>query len=543
MISRRNLFAAAAATAVLPSVAALAPRASAATGSTLNIDLQNNTGSNTVYAYVTGLAIDNGNAWFLLQSDGRTPYYPPSPPSTLTPLGANCAIPLGPNGSTTRITIPHLAGGRIWFSIDNPLTFLVNPGPALVFPSVSNPSDPNINVMWDFCEFTFNSTNLWANISMVDFVAIPIGLTSTGAAGTQTAPGLPAGALDTVCSALQAQSAADGQGWNQLIVTSGGANLRALSPNNGIAQNSSLFAGYFDGYLDQVWSKYSSQTLSIDTQAQWGTVTGNVSGGVLNFPGVGSFGRPSSADIFSCNSGPFNTSGVEMGALTARISAAINRTTLLIDSDQPAGENPANYYQYPQTNHYARIVHATSIDGRGYAFPYDDVAPTGGVDQSGAVVDQNPTLLTVTLSPVHGGGGGGGGNPVIQVQAESGTLHGLGTEAIYPGYTGSGYVAGWNHDGQWVDLHPSVSQAGPYTLTLRYSAAAGNASRYIYVNGSGVVNNLSLPGTGSWSSWNTVTVPNVALNAGSNTISVIYNSSLGSSNYLNLDEITVQYAG
>ncbi|WP_323747784.1 beta-1,3-glucanase family protein, partial [Catenulispora rubra] len=42
--------------------------------------------------------------------------------------------------------------------------------------------------------------------------------------------------------------------------------------------------------------------------------------------------RCSSADIFSCNSGPFNTSGVEMGALTARISAAINRTTLLIEA-------------------------------------------------------------------------------------------------------------------------------------------------------------------------------------------------------------------
>ncbi|MBS2535425.1 carbohydrate-binding protein, partial [Catenulispora sp. NF23] len=465
------------------------------------------------------------------------------PAQTLTPLGANCAIPLGASGSTTHITIPHLAGGRIWFSIGSPLTFLVNPGPALVFPSVSNPSDPNIDLMWDFCEFTFNSTNLWANISMVDFVAIPIALTSNGAAGTQTALGLPAGALDTVSAALQAQSAADGQGWNQLVVTNGGANLRALSPNNGIVQNPSLLSGYFDGYLDQVWSKYSSQTLSIDTQGQWGTVTGNVSGGVLDFPGVGSFAKPSSADIFSCNSGPFNTSGVEMGALTARISAAMNRTTLLIDSDQPAGENPADYYQYAQTNHYARIVHATSLDGRGYAFPYDDVAPTGGVDQSGAVVDPDPTLLTVTLSPVHGGGGGGSSTPPIQLQAEDGTLHGLGTEAIYPGYTGTGYVAGWNKDGQWVDLHPNVSQSGSYSVTLRYSAAAGNASRYIYVNGSGVVNNLTLPGTGSWSSWNTVTIPGVALNAGANTISVIYNSSLGSSNYVNLDEVTVQYTG
>jgi hypothetical protein len=43
MISRRNPFAAAAATAVSPSVLALAPRASA-TSNTLDIDLQNNTG-------------------------------------------------------------------------------------------------------------------------------------------------------------------------------------------------------------------------------------------------------------------------------------------------------------------------------------------------------------------------------------------------------------------------------------------------------------------------------------------------------------------
>jgi hypothetical protein len=46
-------------------------------------------------------------------------------------------------------------------------------------------------------------------------------------------------------------------------------------------------------------------------------------------------------------------------------------------------------------------VHATSQDHRGYAFPYDDVAPTGGADQSGAVSSGSPSLLTVTLGSVH----------------------------------------------------------------------------------------------------------------------------------------------
>ncbi|GHO87511.1 glycoside hydrolase family 76 protein [Dictyobacter formicarum] len=128
---------------------------------------------------------------------------------------------------------------------------------------------------------------------------------------------------------------------------------------------------------------------------------------------------------------------------------------------------------------------------------------------------------------------------ITAYQAENGTLHSLSTEAIYSGYHGTGYVAGWNKDGQWVDFSVSVPTSGAYRLILRYAGGAGNASRYIYANGKGVVNNLSFPGTGSWSSYSTVTVYNVNLNAGSNTISVIYNSSLGSKNWLNLDELTV----
>jgi len=375
------------------------------TGSTLAVSLQNNTGSDPVYAYVTGLALDNGNALMLLQADGQTPYYPASPSSTGSPLAVNCSIPLNPSGGAPKtITIPHLAGARIWFSIGTPLVFLLNPGPGLVEPSVTNPGDPNITTQWDFAEFTYNDAQMFANISMVDFVCIPIELGLTDTSGNQqTVAGLPAGGLDTICAGLTAQAASDGQGWNELIVTSGGQNLRALSPTNGIVGNPSLLSGYFDSYVGQVWQKYGSATLSIDTQASFGTVTGQVSGGLLTFAGVGSFAQPAAADIFSCASGPFNPAGMstEMLAILPRLAAAFDRTTLLIDSDQPDGENPADYYANPVTNHYARLVHAATLDGRGYAFPYDDVAPTGGADQSGAVSAGSPALMSVTLGTVH----------------------------------------------------------------------------------------------------------------------------------------------
>ncbi|HUN31663.1 MAG TPA: glycoside hydrolase family 64 protein [Trebonia sp.] len=375
------------------------------TAATVSFSLQNNTGSDTVYAFVTGLSINDNNALVLLESDGQTLYYPSSPSSTGSPLAANCAIPLGPSGGApVTITVPQLAGARLWFSIGTPITFLLNPGPALVEPSVTNSSDPNINITWDFAEFTYNSAQLFANISMVDFTSIPIGLSLTDTSGnTQSVAGLPNGGLDTVCSGLTAQQNADGNPWTDLIVTSNGQNLRALSPQNGLVGNASFLSGYYDSYVSQVWQMYESATLTVDTQASYGTVTGQVSNGALTFAGVGSFAQPTTADILSCSTGPFSTAGAsgEVLAIIPRLAAAFNRSTLLIDTSQPDGENPADYYSNTTTNHYARIVHATLTGGLGYAFPYDDVTPNGGVNQSGPVSSGSPAQLSVTVGSPH----------------------------------------------------------------------------------------------------------------------------------------------
>ncbi|KAI9741551.1 MAG: hypothetical protein M1818_004357 [Claussenomyces sp. TS43310] len=371
--------------------------------SSLNIALQNQSSSSTVYAYISGLALNNNNAMFLLRADGKTPYFPTSPSSTGTPLAEDCGIPLGTPGTMVTATIPQLAGGRIWFSIGGPLTFLLNPGPALVEPSVTNPSDPNIHLAWDFCEFTFNSAQLFANISYVDFVCLPISLTLTNAAGaTQKVSGTGPDGLATVCAGLKAQQATDGVGWDQLIVSSTNDQqpLRALSPNNAMVMNGSLFSGYYDAYVNDVWTKLARTSVPVDTQAAWGTLTGQVVNNKLTFGSVAAFSRPSTADIFSCSTGPFTPSpSPEVGALIARVSAAFNRSTLLLDG--PAAESLASYYANPVTNHYARVVHAANLDAKGYAFPFDDVSPTGGADQSGKVEDGAPVLLTVAVGGNH----------------------------------------------------------------------------------------------------------------------------------------------
>jgi hypothetical protein len=550
MINRRKLLIGSAAVggaAVGLGSQALGWRASATTP-TLQIDLQNTTSSSSVYAFVTGQAINNNNALMLLQSDGHTVYYPASPSSTGAPLGADCAIPLGAPGSTTSITIPQIAGGRVWFSIGKPITFLLNPGPGLVEPSVSNTADPNTDLMWDFCEFTYNSAQLFANISYVDFVSIPISLSLKNSAGAvQTVSGMPTSGLDTVCSGLIAQNNSDGVGWNKLVVTSGGANLRALSPNNGIVMDSSLFSGYFQPYVDQVWSKYSSSSLTVDTQASWGSVTGTVSGGTLNFAGGVSFGQPTAADIFSCSTGPFANTAGEFAPLVARLSAAFNRTTLLTDTDQPDGENPSIFYKNSITNHYARIVHAANLDGLGYAFPYDDVTPDNGANQAGVVFDGSPTLWTIavgggtatagsgptssaspTATAIATGGGGAAVSAYSTIQASSYTAHN-GTQSESTSDSGGGQDMGWIDNGCWLAYNSvDFGSTGADQFIARVaSGAASGVSGVVAVAldspTAAPVGSFSVGNTGGWQSWQTVPA-NISKVTGTHTVYLVFSS-------------------
>ncbi|KAK0272964.1 hypothetical protein LTR35_012635 [Friedmanniomyces endolithicus] len=375
------------------------------TGS-LQIQLQNRTNSSTVYAYITGLAINNNNALFLLQADAKTPYYPPNPSSTGTKLSVNVSIPLGAPGSSIAATIPQIAGGRIWFSIGAPLVFAVNPGPGLVEPSIFNPQDPNINTNFGFSEFTFNSSQLFVNISYVDFVGPPIALTLTDTSNTtQHVSGMPANGLQTVANALVAQTHKDTRRWSSLIVnTSSGSNagqlLRILSPNSGILLNPTWFQPYWQPYVDQVYTHYTTQPLTVNTQASFGNVSGEVNSQTnsLNLGAGGMFQKPTAADIFGCNTGPFATGqNSETNTIIPRLAAAFNRSTLLLTNQVPDGEQVSQYYTNTITNHYARIVHAANLDGKGYAFPYDDVVPDGGVPQEGALFSYSPALLTVAV--------------------------------------------------------------------------------------------------------------------------------------------------
>jgi predicted alpha-1,6-mannanase (GH76 family) len=127
----------------------------------------------------------------------------------------------------------------------------------------------------------------------------------------------------------------------------------------------------------------------------------------------------------------------------------------------------------------------------------------------------------------------------ITYQAEKSTLDGVSTKTINKGYYGTGYVANWNRNNQGVTFNINVKYSGKYDLVFRYAAARGNASRYIQI-GKKIFSNQVFPGTSSWNRWNIVTLSDVSLKAGSNTVFVSFDSGKGSKNWLHLDQMTVK---
>lgn len=124
--------------------------------------------------------------------------------------------------------------------------------------------------------------------------------------------------------------------------------------------------------------------------------------------------------------------------------------------------------------------------------------------------------------------------PKGQYEAENATIKGILLEANQPGYTGWGFVGGWNNNEQYVKFTVNNGTGGNKTVTLRY-AAAGDASRIILINGAAVTT-LDFPGTSGWNEFSTTSFT-YNFPAGTSTIQVNYNA-----NYVNLDNMTLSPA-
>jgi hypothetical protein len=124
-----------------------------------------------------------------------------------------------------------------------------------------------------------------------------------------------------------------------------------------------------------------------------------------------------------------------------------------------------------------------------------------------------------------------------QVIAAGTSATNLPTETVWPGSQNPPYICCWNQQGQYVTFSFTVD-GGSTSLALRYSAGGGVAYRKVELDGSVWVAKQSFPATANWSTWSAITLQ-TTLAAGAHTLKIWFDSTAGSSRFINLDNLTV----
>ncbi|WP_454345616.1 glycoside hydrolase family 64 protein [Streptomyces canus] len=369
--------------------------ADAAVPATIPLKLTNNSGrGDAVYVYTLGTLLSTGQQGW---ADANGTFHA-WPAGGNPPTPAPDASIAGPaNGQTKAIRIPKFSG-RIYFSYGQKLVFKLTTG-GLVQPAVQNPSDPNRNILFNWSEYTLNDSGLWINSTQVDMFSAPYAVGVQRADGSTLSTGhLKSGGYNGFYNSLRGQAG----GWANLIQTrSDGTVLRALSPTYGL-ETGALPASVMDDYINRVWQKYATTNLTVTpfTDQPNTKYFGRVSGNVMNFTNssgavVTSFQKPDAASVFGCYKNLDAPNDLVRGPISRTLCAGFNRSTLLVNPNQP-DTGTTNFYLDSVTNQYAKKIHAQMADGKAYAFAFDDVG-----NQESLVHDGNPQQAYLTLDPFN----------------------------------------------------------------------------------------------------------------------------------------------
>ncbi|WP_329191898.1 MULTISPECIES: glycoside hydrolase family 64 protein [unclassified Streptomyces] len=347
--------------------------------------------SEPVYLYNLGTLLASGQQGW---ADANGTFHP-WPAGGNPPTPAPDASIAGPaNGQTKTIRLPKFSG-RVYFSIGQKIVFKVSTG-GLVQPAVQNPSDPNRGILFNWSEYTLNDAGLWINSSQVDMFSAPYAVGVKAVDGTVKSTGrLKPGGYSAVYGRLRSA------GWGGLIQSRpDGTPVRALSPGHGI-EAGGIPADAMNDYINRVWSKYSSSTLTVTPFVNEPNTKyyGRVSGDVMNFTNgsgavVTSFRKPDSDSVFGCYKLLDAPNDTVRGPISRTLCAGLNRSTLLTNPNQPDA-NGTDFYRDAFCNHYSRIIHEQMADGKAYGFAFDDV----GAHES-LVHDGDPQEAFMTLEPL-----------------------------------------------------------------------------------------------------------------------------------------------
>lgn len=400
------------------------------------------------------------------------------------------------------ISMPSLISARIFVSVGSPC-YIKTFDTGFAGPNIDNPSDPNRNIYFDFAEFTLDATGYHGNTTRVDAFGFPLQMRLFNNAGnydrvvgekeSETRDGIFAAYRNEV--PLPFKDLADLQ-----------TPYRIVAPIHGSFAAGGANANYFASYNSQ----YTTQEILI------------ANGRLAQQPDL---------------------------------NAAINRHVYTLAQSQWGVVS--NYYKAAPANYFAAFWHPHSIDGLAYGMPYDDVNGQASYLEVG---DPKALILRVGWNTPVGSGTGTGGN--------TGTYAGTpytGTPAAIPGAIyfanydkggegvafhdseatnqggqyrttegvdierttdpgGPGYNVGWTAAGEWMKYTVNVATTKTYTIGFRVATPTGGGIFHLEdENGNRVTANITVPTTGGWQNWQTITTT-ANLTAGKHVLKFVQDS-------------------
>ena len=147
---------------------------------------------------------------------------------------------------------------------------------------------------------------------------------------------------------------------------------------------------------------------------------------------------------------------------------------------------------------------ATRI-GFGKAAP-GQLSPIGSANQGVPYADLSTKPTASQTAP----------RTVFHLEAEDATLSGTAVSTARAGFSGTGYVSGFDQDGDRIEFSIANARAGIYEVKIRYNASSGDKGYDLVVNGSKFSGMLARTGE----SFATHIVGKVELKQGANTLAI-----------------------
>jgi hypothetical protein len=86
---------------------------------------------------------------------------------------------------------------------------------------------------------------------------------------------------------------------------------------------------------------------------------------------------------------------------------------------------------------------------------------------------------------------------------------------------------GFTKAGEWLKYTVDVAADGTYALDVRLASLTGGGAFHFEVDGVRVTNNLTVPKTGAWTTYSTLTQTGVALKAGRHVVRLVMDANGG----------------